>query len=189
MPRLLFVTIISSYIFLIMEIVLAVAKRSRKKSVKRKNDRGSLMLIWIAIAFSLTAGFFMAKHKAWVFINYLFALIGIAMFLMGMVIRWMSIIQLKKAFTVDVAITREHQLKTDGLYRLVRHPSYLGLLLIMTGLSAGMNTLQSFFIVTIPVSAALLYRISVEEKILKDEFGSGYIDYAKKTRRIIPLIY
>lgn len=100
-----------------------------------------------------------------------------------------AITQLKKAFTADVAITREHKLKTDGLYRLARHPSYLGLLLIMTGLAAGMNTLQSFFIATIPVSAALLYRISVEEKILKDEFGSGYMDYAKKTRKIIPLIY
>jgi protein-S-isoprenylcysteine O-methyltransferase Ste14 len=178
-----------SYIFMISEIVVVFAKRSKQKTVKKKNDRGSLIILWIVITGSLTLGFYKARYETWVAINYLVASFGMALFSAGSLIRWLSIIQLKKAFTVDVVISREHKLKMDGLYSLVRHPGYLGLLLILTGLSAGMNSFQSFFIVTVPVSAALLYRIAVEEKMLIEEFGSGYCDYIRKTKKIIPYIY
>jgi protein-S-isoprenylcysteine O-methyltransferase Ste14 len=189
MPEMLFVIVLLSYLFLLSEIMLIIFKRSKKKSVKLKRDRGSLLILWISIAFSLTIGFSLAKYETWSIINYLIASFGILIFIIGSIIRWQAIIQLKKAFTVNVVINQEHQLRTDGLYRLSRHPSYLGLLLIMSGLSIGMNSLLSFIIVTIPFSAALLYRISVEERILKEEFGATYTDYIKKTKKIIPYIY
>jgi protein-S-isoprenylcysteine O-methyltransferase Ste14 len=90
---------------------------------------------------------------------------------------------------VDVVINRDHELKTDGLYGIVRHPSYFGLLLLLTGLSLGMNSLLSALLVIIAVSAALLYRISVEEKILEQEFGIMYRDYKTVTKKLIPFIY
>jgi protein-S-isoprenylcysteine O-methyltransferase Ste14 len=90
---------------------------------------------------------------------------------------------------VDVAINKVHQLKTDGLYKIVRHPSYLGLIMILGGFSLVMNSLPSILVVTVPVSAAILYRISVEERVLNEEFGDVYLDYKKNTRKIIPFIY
>ena len=109
--------------------------------------------------------------------------------LAGIIIRWVAIIQLGKSFTVDVAITEVARIKTDGLYKQVRHPSYLGLLLIIIGFSATMNSLYSFFILVVPVFLAITYRISIEERVLIDEFGESYIRYMAKTKKIIPGVY
>ncbi len=189
MPVILLVIILLSYLFLLSEIILILIKRSKQKTVKRKRDRGSLIILWIIITVSLTIGYSLAKYETWRTINYIIASFGILMFSIGSFIRWMAIIQLNRDFTVDVVINLEHQLKTDGLYRMVRHPSYLGLLLIMVGLSLGMNSLLSIMIVNIPVIVALLYRTSVEERILEEEFGPKYRDYKKRTKKVIPYIY
>jgi protein-S-isoprenylcysteine O-methyltransferase Ste14 len=76
-----------------------------------------------------------------------------------------------------------------GLYRWMRHPSYTGLILIF--LAAGLHTHNwiSFLIITIPTTAALLYRIHVEEIALREHFGEEYIAYSRETRRLIPGIY
>jgi protein-S-isoprenylcysteine O-methyltransferase Ste14 len=178
-----------SYLFVSSELILTIVKRSRQKSVKKKNDGGSLIIIWVIITISIFAGFNLAKYKQWSIINYLVYGTGILIFIIGMIIRWASIFQLKKAFTVDVAINKDHDLKTDGLYRFVRHPSYLGVMLIVSGLSVGMNTLWSFLVITLPVFIAILYRIKVEETVLSEEFGKKYQDYCAGTKKILPYIY
>jgi protein-S-isoprenylcysteine O-methyltransferase Ste14 len=121
--------------------------------------------------------------------NYFIALFGLLFIVFGSILRWASIIQLKGAFTVDVAINREHDLKTDGMYKKLRHPSYLGLLMILSGLSIGMNNLLSFLAITLPVFFAILNRINVEETVLMEEFGEKYREYCKVTRKILPYIY
>jgi protein-S-isoprenylcysteine O-methyltransferase Ste14 len=178
-----------SYLFGTSELILTVTKRSKQKNVKRKNDRGSLIILWVIIIMSITAGFNLADYKTWNSLNYFIYAVGILVYLAGMIIRWTSIIQLKKAFTVDVAISKNQKLKTDGLYRMVRHPSYLGTIMIVSGLSLCMNSLLSFLIIIVPVFFANIYRIHVEEAILLEEFGVKYEEYCKTTRKIIPFIY
>ena len=178
-----------SYLFGTSELILTVTKRSKQKNVKRKNDRGSLIILWVIIIMSITAGFNLADYKTWNSLNYFIYAVGILVYLAGMIIRWTSIIQLKKAFTVDVVISQKQELKTDGLYKIVRHPSYLGIALISSGLSIGMNSLFSFLVLTLPVFFAIIYRIYVEEAILLEEFGVKYEKYCKTTRKIIPFIY
>jgi protein-S-isoprenylcysteine O-methyltransferase Ste14 len=178
-----------SFLFLLSEIILTLTKRSKKKSVKKKKDRGSMVLLWTVITTSLTAGFNLADYSTWNSLNYFISFFGLLLFLLGLIIRWTAIIQLKKAFTVDVAINQEHKLKTEGLYKIVRHPSYLGLLLIISGLSTGMNSLISFLVITIPVFLTIVYRINVEEAVLLEEFGSKYADYSKTTKKIIPYLF
>jgi protein-S-isoprenylcysteine O-methyltransferase Ste14 len=92
----------------------------------------------------------------------------------GLIIRWTAILQLGNAFTVDVAITDTAGLKTNGIYERIRHPSYSGLLLVITGFSATMNSICSFLVLVIPVLIAVIYRVSVEEKVLMNEFGVAY---------------
>jgi protein-S-isoprenylcysteine O-methyltransferase Ste14 len=109
--------------------------------------------------------------------------------LLGFIVRWIAIIQLGRMFTVDVAISSAHQLKTNGLYSIVRHPTYLGLLLIIAGLGFLTNDVLYCTIIIVPTFFALNYRISVEEKALTGEFGDQYKDYKKRVKKIIPLIY
>ena len=183
------IVIYFSLFFFLSEIILMIAKRSKKKKSKKRNDRRSLLLFWIVIPLSLTIGFLTANYLTWNSFNKYLAIVGLIIFIIGIIVRWIAIIQLNKEFTVDVVITADHQLKTDGIYATIRHPSYLGLLLISVGLSMAMNSIISFLVITIPILFAIIYRITIEENILISEFGEKYIDYRKKTYKIIPKVY
>jgi len=183
------VIICLAYLFGISESILAFTKRSKKKTVKTKGDKGSLIALYVVFCISMTAGFMLADFRTRTASYYLIVSCGLILYMLGLIIRWTAILQLKKAFTVDVAINKQHELKTDGLYSIIRHPAYLGLWLIFIGLSVSMNSILSFIVITIPVFMVIFYRIKVEEKILIDEFGNRYLDYAKETRRIIPYFF
>ncbi|WP_299357409.1 isoprenylcysteine carboxylmethyltransferase family protein [Mucilaginibacter sp.] len=77
-------------------------------------------------------------------------------------------------FTVDVAIVDSHTLKTTGLYKTVRHPSYLGLILIICSIALCQGSILSCIIIIISTFLALTYRIAVEEKALITEFGDQH---------------
>lgn len=183
------VIIFLANLFGISESILAVKKRSKKSTVKRKGDKGSLIALYVVFCISMTAGFMLADFRSQTGVYYLIVSAGLIIYLLGLLIRWASIIQLKKSFTVDVAINKEHDLKTDGLYKFVRHPSYLGLFLIFFGLSVSMNSMYSFLVICIPVFLVIQYRIYVEEAVLLEEFGEKYREYVRSTRKIIPYIY
>lgn len=189
MPLMLRFIIYFSYLFLFSELILILTKRSKNKSVKRRGDRGSLIILWLSISVCLSLGFNLAQFGVWSSSDYLIGFLGLLVSFSGMIFRWTTIIQLKKAFTVDVAINQAHQLKTDGMFKMVRHPSYLGLITILTGFALGMNTLISFIVVVLPVFMAIMYRIKVEENLLVETFGEEYIKYSSSTKRIIPFVY
>ena len=86
-------------------------------------------------------------------------------------------------FTVNVVISATHTLKTSGLYKVVRHPSYLGLLLIIIGLGISLDSLLSVVVMIVPSFIALNYRISIEEQALVEEFGQQYTDYKKRVKK------
>ena len=108
---------------------------------------------------------------------------------LGIVIRAVAIATLGRAFSANVALRSGQRLQQSGLYRLVRHPSYLGLELIFLGLALHARIWACFAVALIPPTIAVLYRIQVEEKALRLVFGSEYEDYTRSTRRLIPGIY
>jgi protein-S-isoprenylcysteine O-methyltransferase Ste14 len=189
MPFLIKISIFFSLLYLVSELTLLLTKHSLKKLTVKQKDRGSMIFIWITVCAGLTIGFNMARYNEWYISDYIIASIGLLMIVAGFIIRWSAIFQLKKAFTVDVAINNTHELKTDGLYRIVRHPSYLGIMMIMTGEAVSMDSLRSFIVVVLPIAISIFYRIYVEEKLLKEEFGETYRSYMRNTKRIIPYIY
>lgn len=173
-------------LFFITELALLLFKRSKPSTAKNGRDRRSLLILWIVIASCLCLGPWIAAYGIWPFYG---ALTGTIIYVTGFIIRWIAIYQLGKMFTVDVAIANEHTLKTSGLYQLVRHPSYLGLILIIAGLGLCLNSLLSFIIMFVPIFVAISYRISIEEKALIEEFGNQYLSYMSKVKRLIPGIY
>jgi len=173
-------------LFFITELSLLLFRRSKQSTAKNKRDRRSLLILWIVIAGCLCLGPWAAAYGIWMFNSFI---IGIAIYIIGFTIRWTAVYQLGKMFTVDVAIANEHILKTTGLYRVVRHPSYLGLILIIAGLGLCLNSWLSFIIMFVPTFIAISYRISIEEKALTEEFGDQYIAYKTRVKRLIPGIY
>jgi protein-S-isoprenylcysteine O-methyltransferase Ste14 len=122
-------------------------------------------------------------------VYFLFIVIGMMLIFGGVIVRWLAILQLGKSFTVDVAITDAAVLKTDGIYKKLRHPSYSGLIFIIAGFALTMNSIFSFFVFVVPVFLAIMYRIEVEEKVLINEFGDSYLEYKSRTKRVIPGVY
>ena len=112
--------------------------------------------------------------------------LGCLLMVGGMVLRWTAIATLKKQFTVDVAIVEGHELVDTGVYRLVRHPSYLGSLITFLGLGMAWENWISLVVVLVLRISATTYRIAVEEKVLVGHFGDAYMAYRKRTKGLIP---
>jgi protein-S-isoprenylcysteine O-methyltransferase len=168
------------------ELGLALWKRSAGTATKR--DVGSLPLLWLTITAGIFAGAWLRNVPAGsiaVSPRILFAL-SLAFIVSGIILRIAAISTLKQSFTVDVAVRPDQQLIRHGLYRFVRHPSYSGMLLAFLGLATGMGNWLSVAAVMIPITLALVYRVRVEERALREAFGSAYDDYARTTKRLIP---
>jgi protein-S-isoprenylcysteine O-methyltransferase Ste14 len=108
---------------------------------------------------------------------------------LGLAIRITSILTLKKQFTYTVTKIENHELIERGLYKFIRHPAYLGQLIIFAGISTALSNWVSIIFMMIPVSIGFIYRITIEEKFLKEQMGQQYMDYQKRTKRLIPMIY
>jgi protein-S-isoprenylcysteine O-methyltransferase Ste14 len=173
--------------FPISEIALAIFKRSDSRSVQNE-DRGSLRLLWLAIALGISC----AIASQWVPSTGIQLPIGIirafafAFLLSGLTIRWASILTLGRLFTVDVAIRQDHALVQHGLYRLVRHPSYSGLLLAFFGLGLVYANWLSLLGLMVPITLAVFNRIAKEERALLLALGPPYAAYCARTKRLFP---
>jgi protein-S-isoprenylcysteine O-methyltransferase Ste14 len=113
---------------------------------------------------------------------------GVALFVVGGVLRIWPVYVLGRRFSGLVAIQPGHELVTGGVYGVIRHPSYLGLLVNALGWAlafrAGVGVLLVLLIIP-PVVA----RIRAEEDLLRAQFGAPYEAYRGRTARLIPGIY
>ena len=73
-----------------------------------------------------------------------------------------------------------------GLYRYVRHPAHTGTLV---ALGLAFVSWVSVAFSAIPFLVAAMYRIRVEEDVLRQHFGSAYSDYAEQAWRLVPWVY
>jgi protein-S-isoprenylcysteine O-methyltransferase Ste14 len=115
--------------------------------------------------------------------------IGIILVVIGLFIRIKAILTLNQYFTYAVSKVDNHELIETGLYKSIRHPGYSGQLLIFTGISGALSNWLSIILMMIPVSIGYLYRIKVEEKFMEEQIGERYLNYQKRTKKLIPLIY
>ncbi|MCB9643784.1 MAG: isoprenylcysteine carboxylmethyltransferase family protein [Myxococcales bacterium] len=115
--------------------------------------------------------------------------VGLFVMIGGIVLRQTAIRTLDRHFTYQLCLRPDHQIIRKGVYRLLRHPSYTGTLLEMTGLLlVGRNAIA---LGLFGVSAALLFawRIQREEALLQARFGEEYREYMRTTWRLIPWLF
>jgi protein-S-isoprenylcysteine O-methyltransferase Ste14 len=171
------------------EVVIAIATRTRR-SQGTVHDRGTQLLIWAVIVFSFyAAGWAEAPGLEMPFSHYPLRIASVVLMVLGLVVRIVAIVTLGKAFSANVAIRSTQALQRGGLYRLVRHPSYLGLEIIFVSVGIWSHNWGSMAVMIGLPTAAVLYRIHVEEKALRGAFGAEYDEYSKTTKRLIPGVY
>ena len=171
------------------EIILARTKRSQ--STDLQCDKSSLRILWITIAIAVNVGIVLSFQRIGHFGNgsQLLPIAGLMLIGCGLLVRWVAVFSLKRQFTVDVSITKDHRIVRNGIYRFVRHPAYAGSLLSFLGLALCFSNYISLLIVFVPICLAFLYRIHIEEDALINAFGSEYLDYCASTKRLIPGIF
>ena len=180
---------ISFVLFLITEIVLNRMFRSTLTD-KKNADQRSLKILWLTIALSLIIAGIIADNFVWrIYKSINLYYISLTILYLGMLIRIFAVYSLGKFFTVDVTIRDQHRLKTDGIFKMIRHPNYLGLLLSFFAIGLAYNNWIALLVVIFPITISFIIRINIEEQVLIQHFGEEYTSYCKKTKRLIPFIY
>jgi protein-S-isoprenylcysteine O-methyltransferase Ste14 len=177
---------IVSVVWVTSELAVMALKHARGNASRR--DRGSLALLWGGITVATFAGSMVKGYRPTMIGGRAFW-IGLALIVIGIIIRAVAIATLWRYFTVDVSIREGHQLVDRGLYGLIRHPAYTGSLLSFLGLGFAFGNWLSVAIIAATTIAGFSYRISVEETALIEHFGDRYRDYMECSKRLIPGIY
>jgi protein-S-isoprenylcysteine O-methyltransferase Ste14 len=172
------------------EILLQLVTPTMRHQGKVR-DRGSLIVLlavifasfWVAMQYGETHPRNILGGAHWLRIP------ALVMLASGLAVRWAAVFSLGASFSTNVAIHATQKLRTTGLFRLARHPSYTGMLIIFTAVGLYERNWVSLAVLIIFPTAALLYRIHVEEIALVEAFGEEYVEYQRKTRCLIPLIY
>jgi len=184
------VILLLSWIWALSEIIgsYIIPHLRQKGEVKARSDRGSRVVIWVGIFVAIFLSDYFATHNITPLPESFFY-VGIILMLAGILFRQWAIWVLGRFFSTRVRIVSDHRIVMEGPYRFLRHPSYTGMLMILLGLGLGSRTWLGTIIILALFSLVIGYRISVEENALKAEFGEQYLEYAKKTKRLIPFLF
>jgi len=113
---------------------------------------------------------------------------GIFLMVIGILVRQWSIFILGRSFTLTISVQKNQKVVDYGPYRFIRHPSYLGMFLTVIGMVVALQSWGGILVTLVIYGLALGYRIHIEEKFLVSQLGDDYIQYMKKTKRLIPFV-
>jgi protein-S-isoprenylcysteine O-methyltransferase Ste14 len=153
----------------------------------KKEDRQSRIILTLGIYIPTLIAFYFAFRNIAVLPSWTFYP-GIFLILFGIFIRQWSIAVLGRFFSQYVGIQKGQKVVKNGPYKLVRHPSYTGLLLTLIGIGLALQSWGAVIVMILGFGFGFGYRIHIEEKILIAELGDEYIQYMKNTKRLIPYI-
>src|SRR6516225_1078787 len=114
--------------------------------------------------------------------------LGVVLFAAGGALRIWPVFVLGRRFSGLVAIQPGHTLVTSGVYSVIRHPSYLGLLLNSLGWALAFRSGAGVLLAAMMIPP-ILVRIDAEERLLHSQFGSEYEAFCARTSRLIPGVY
>jgi protein-S-isoprenylcysteine O-methyltransferase Ste14 len=119
---------------------------------------------------------------------WLFSL-GVVIGWLGLLLRWWSFVTLGRYFTVVLKTSADQHVVDRGPYRVLRHPSYTGLLLAFVGCGLMLGNWVGAVGAVVLLLLALVYRIRIEERALEAALGDRYRDYAATRARLVPLLW
>jgi protein-S-isoprenylcysteine O-methyltransferase Ste14 len=156
-----------------------------------REDRGNR---WVLIPFTVL-GLLIAylpaytdRHSFWIIDGDAVRWLGVILFTVGGALRLWPVVVLGHRFSGLVAIQPGHSLVTNGIYSVIRNPSYLGLLGNALGWSLAFRS-GTGVLLTLLFIPPLIARMRAEEALLHSQFGTEYDTYRARTYRLIPWLY
>lgn len=178
-------------IWVAFEVWLIIRDRSQGKG-KTTKDRGTRHINFLSMLVGLTLAGFLSRTRPLVFPggwSRTTFWVGFAIMLASLALRIWAIVVLGTSFRTTVETHENQHVVRTGPYKLLRHPSYTGLLFMCVGYSvAEQNWLSLVLAVGLPL-AALLYRIRIEEAELVSSLGADYLKYQGETKKLVPWIW
>ena len=156
-----------------------------------REDRGNR---WVLAAFGIIGLLgawlpaYTDRNNFWIVDGDAVRWLGVALFTVGGSLRLWPVYVLGNRFSGLVAIQPGHTLVTSGIYRVIRNPSYLGMLLNSLGWGLAFRSWIGV-ILTLATLVPLVARINAEERLLRSQFGEEYDAYRARTSRLIPGLY
>jgi len=173
----------------IAEFVIFPSHLKKQSKQEKKSFFFILQFILLIIVFNFILGLMnigiLESDQTRVLFNY----IGITLYVIGLSLRYVSIIHLGRFFTRNVAVSDTHELISSGPYKILRHPLYLGLFLLSTSVPLFFSN-----ILLTPLAYGLMgyilnHRMVLEEHILETNLGQTYSTWKQSRYKFIPFIY
>jgi protein-S-isoprenylcysteine O-methyltransferase Ste14 len=175
--------------WLVFEIVAGSARKS--SDPKRVRDRGSyrflIFMIYAGIALAFTACFGL-KQAAIPWMRTELFFLGIALMWAGGAFRYYAMRVLGRYFTYQVNVQTGQTVIEAGPYHYIRHPSYTGAIITVTGLGLALGNWAGIIGLVGCVLIGYAYRIHVEEAALVVALGEPYREYMRRTQRLVPFV-
>jgi protein-S-isoprenylcysteine O-methyltransferase Ste14 len=170
--------------------IAAMFTRGNLSSGRREDAKNRWIFLPIMILGILLAWLpaYTDRRDVWTIDGDAVRYVGLVLFVIGGFLRIGPVFVLGRRFSGLVAIQEGHELVTDGFYRLIRHPSYLGLLVGLCGWNLIFRSAIGL-LVSLLILPLLIARMNSEEALLESEFGARYTDYRRRTWRLLPFLY
>ncbi|HLG86600.1 MAG TPA: isoprenylcysteine carboxylmethyltransferase family protein [Alphaproteobacteria bacterium] len=156
-----------------------------------REDRGNRWVLWAFSLIGIADGFlpaFADRERFWMIDGDTVRWVGVALAILGGALRLWPVHVLGNRFSGLVAIQKDHTLLTTGIYSVIRHPSYLGLLVNMLGWGLAFGNWVGVLLAAVMVPP-LVARMNAEERLLQSQFGAEYDAFRARTSRLIPGLY
>jgi protein-S-isoprenylcysteine O-methyltransferase Ste14 len=156
-----------------------------------REDRANRWVIGALALIGLLAAYLPAytdRREVWTLDGDPLRWLGVVLFAAGGALRLWPVFVLGRRFSGLVAIQPGHTLVTSGVYGVIRHPSYLGLLVNALGWGLAFRAWIGVLLTALMIPP-LLARIRAEERLLRTQFGAEYDTYCLRTSRLIPGLY
>lgn len=178
--------LLSAAVWLVFEVRQGLDRRTEATST----DRGSLNVLRITVIAGVLLAATASRMSAGA-LPYSPEMFAVCLVLIwaGIGLRIWSFLSLGRYFTFTVMTSANQPVIMTGPYRYLRHPSYLGLLLILGGIGLSLGSWVSFAALVLVPLAGFVNRIRVEEAALSATLGSAYTDYASSRKRLIPFVW
>jgi protein-S-isoprenylcysteine O-methyltransferase Ste14 len=156
-----------------------------------REDRANRWVIWAFLVIGILDGYLPAysdRMDFWTFGGDAVRWLGVVLYTVGGVLRLWPVFVLGNRFSGLVAIQPGHTLVTSGIYSVIRHPSYLGMLMNSVGWALAFRSGVGLLLAALLIPP-LIARVRSEEAMLHSQFGDEYDSYRARTARLLPGVY
>ncbi len=158
-----------------------------KKETPEKRDRSDSLVIGPLFLVILVVPIALGYARIGVLPDWLFYP-GLAVLLIGAGVSIWAELTLGRFLNWQVQVLPDHNIVDKGPYRLIRHPMYTGQIVSFIGLGLAMQSWAAILVVLVASGIRYGIRIRVEERLLVSKLGDNYVQYMKRTKRLIPFI-